>query len=130
MSIGIGTGYHGNSVVEHKDDKDRTEIDATSSELEIKQKVFEKVSQRMKELALGERSDPSNRAELNPDVIVISDDQTVVFEAQNERASMLLRRKCGWDTETINFRERVRVHPSQSQKFIEALSSAGLKIAQ
>lgn len=67
--------------------------------------------------------------ELNPDVIVIPGDQTVVFEAQNERASALLRRKCGWDTETISVRERIHVHPSQSQKLIDALSTAGLRIA-
>jgi len=104
-------------------------IRETLSESEIKRRIFEKFLRRMRE-SKNNQSSGLFCSELNPDVIVISDDQTVVFEAQNERASMLLRRKCGWDTETINFRERVRVHPSQSQKFIEALSSAGLKIAQ
>jgi len=99
-------------------------------ELETKQQIYEKVQKRMAESASQQREAADFCSELNPDVIVISDDQTVVFESQNERASALLRQKCGWDTETVSMRERVRVHPSRSQKLIETLSAAGLKIAR
>lgn len=67
--------------------------------------------------------------ELNPDIIVISDDQTTVFEAQNECASASLRRLCSWNMETINLRERFRVHPAKTRKLIEALSASGLTVA-
>ena len=73
--------------------------------------------------------DEDSCSRLNPDVIVIPGDQTVVFEAQNERASALMRQKCGWETETIRQRERIQVHPTQSQRIIEALTAAGLKVA-
>jgi hypothetical protein len=95
---------------------------------EIKRQIFEKFLGRLQNLDVG-GAEPNPCPELNPDVIVISGDQTVVFEAQNERASAFLRRKCGWDTETISVRERIRVHPSRSQRLIRALSDAGLKVA-
>jgi len=101
----------------------------TQSESLIKQQIYEKVRKRMTQFSKGGDSVAPLYSELNPDVIVISDDQTVVFESQNERASVLLHQKCGWDTETVSVRERVRVHPSRSQKLIETLSAAGLKIA-
>jgi hypothetical protein len=98
---------------------------------EIKRQIFENFLERIKKLGIdgNRRSTGESCPELNPDVIVISSDQTVIFEAQNERASKLLRRRCGWDTETITLRERIRVHPSQSQKVIGALLAAGLKVA-
>jgi hypothetical protein len=97
---------------------------------EIGRQIFQKLLNRIKNLNIDTPlADAELCPDLNPDIIVIADDQTLVFESQNERASTLLRQKCGWDTETINFRERVRVHPSQSQKFIEVLSAAGLTIA-
>ena len=104
---------------------------SSQSEAEIKQQILEKFVRHLRKLGVDgtRRAFGESCPELNPDVIVISSDQTVVFEAQNERASALLRRKCGWDTETLSSRERIRVHPSQSQKLIELLSSAGLKVA-
>jgi hypothetical protein len=97
---------------------------------EIGRQIFEKFLNRVKKLSVdGICGDADSCPELNPDIIVISGDQTVVFEAQNERASALLRQRCGWDTETISVRERIHVHPSQSQKLVEALSVAGLKVA-
>jgi hypothetical protein len=97
---------------------------------ETRRQIFEKFLARMRNSGIDAgSSDAGSCPELNPDIIVISGDQTVVFEAQNERASALLRCKCGWDTETISQRERIHVHPSQSEKLVEALSAAGLKVA-
>jgi hypothetical protein len=102
----------------------------SKTESQIGREIFEKFLNRMKKLGVdGNCGDADSCPELNPDIIVISDDQTVILEAQNERASALLRRRCGWDTETISIRERIRVHPLQSRKLIEALSAAGLKVA-
>jgi hypothetical protein len=50
------------------------------------------------------------------------------FDPLGDRASTLLRQKCGWDTETISIRERIKVHPAQSQALIRELSEAGLMI--
>jgi hypothetical protein len=97
---------------------------------EIRRQIFEKFLSRVKKMGDGGISGGRDSCpELNPDVIVISSDQTVIFEAQNERASALLRQKCGWETETMRQRERIQVHPTQSQKLIAALSAAGLKVA-
>jgi hypothetical protein len=102
----------------------------SKTESEIGREIFEKFLKRIKKLSVdGKCGDADSCPELNPDIIVISDDETMVFEAQNARASALLRRKCGWDTETLTIRERIRVHPSQSPKLVEALSAAGLKVA-
>lgn len=99
-------------------------------DLETRRQIFEKFLARMKNSGIDVGSGNADSCpELNPDIIVISGDQTVVFEAQNERASALLRRRCGWDTETISKRERIHVHPSQSQKLIAALSAEGLIVA-
>jgi len=67
--------------------------------------------------------------ELNPDVIVILMDNTVIFETRNQRASALLRQKCGWDTETIHRSERIHVHPAETGRLIEALTAAGLIVS-
>lgn len=97
---------------------------------ETRQQIFEKFLAEMRKSRVDVTPGPLDPCpELNPDIIVISGDQTAIFEAQNERASALLRQKCGWDTETISMRERIHVHPSQSQKLIEVLSSSGLKVA-
>jgi hypothetical protein len=64
-----------------------------------------------------------------PDVIVTSGDQTLFFEPQNERASTLLQWYCGMGAGILAVREQVCVHPCESRKIIEALSAAGLKVA-
>lgn len=92
---------------------------------QTRQQIFRKFLARIKASEVEGDCCP----ELNPDIIVVSGDQTVIFEAQNERASAMLRRRCGWETETISVRERIHVHPSQSQKLIEALAAAGLRVA-
>jgi hypothetical protein len=104
--------------------------DEAKREAQIKRQIFEKLLKSVTNLNVDADSvEVDCCPELNPDVIVISNDQTMMFEAQNERASTLLRRKCGWETETISVRERIRVHPSQSGKLIEALLASGLRVA-
>jgi hypothetical protein len=99
----------------------------SQTEAVIRRKILEKFLSRLKELSVNRDTDCC--PELNPDIIVISNDQTVVFEAQNERASALLRQKCGWETETIRQRERICVHPCQSQRIIDELKAAGFAVA-
>jgi hypothetical protein len=66
---------------------------------------------------------------LNPDVIVISDDQSLLFEAQNQRATELLILRCGLAVDCFKLPERIRVHPLRSRKIIDELRTAGLNVA-
>lgn len=99
------------------------DIEPISGESAIKQRIFEKFMRRLAEIR-----DMPFCPELNPDVIVISTDQSFLFEPQNPRASELLRRCCAVDAEGIQVRERVRVHPCQSRKIIDNLRTAGLHV--
>ncbi|MGH7952492.1 MAG: hypothetical protein ACREFE_11320 [Limisphaerales bacterium] len=97
---------------------------------ERQRQMFDTFLQRMKHLSRDKGfNDVEDCPELNPDVIVTSGDQTLMFEPQNERASTLLRRCCGLSAEILDVREKVCVHPCESRKIIEALSAAGLKVA-
>ena len=99
------------------------DLEAASTELVIKQRIFEKFMRRLSEI-----HELPVCPELNPDVIVIPTDQSFLFEPQNPRASELLRRCCGVDAEGIQVRERVRVHPCQSRTIIDNLRTAGLHV--
>ena len=107
-------------------------MSSQQSELDeaTRQKILENVKRRIADMRRAEARQLEFCPELNPDVIVISGNQTMIFETQNERASALLRRKCGWDTETISRRERIRVHPAESSRLIMTLLSEGLNVAQ
>jgi len=93
---------------------------------EIRRKIFEKLVKRMNDLQV---LSPCPCAELNPDVIVISDDRSFLFEPQNQRALELLSRRCGLARESLKLSERIRVHPLRSGKIIDDLVQAGLRIA-
>jgi hypothetical protein len=93
-----------------------------------RQQVFEKVKKRFAELqmsSVGWDFCP----ELNPDIIVISTDQTMLFEPQNQRASEWLQRRCGTGIEDGDKRNSIRVHPSQAQRIVEELKAAGFAVA-
>ena len=101
----------------------------TQSESFIKQQLYEKVHKRMAELASQTDNAASFCPELNPDVIVISDDQSLLFEPQNQRALEVLAVGCGLGMGFFKLTERIRVHPLRSRKIIDDLTVAGLKIA-
>lgn len=67
--------------------------------------------------------------ELNPDVIVISDDQSLLFEPQNQRALELLTVRCGLALDNFKLPERIRVHPLRSRKIIDELKAAGVTVS-
>jgi hypothetical protein len=91
-----------------------------------KRQILEKLFKRMNELENG--GVPEACSELNPDVIVISADQSLLLEPQNQRASELLQRRCGLGMERVQVRERIRVHPFVSRRIIADLKAAGLKV--
>lgn len=97
------------------------------TELEIKQQIYEKTRRRMAEFARQKQAKALCH-ELNPDVIVISDDQSWLFEAQNSRASSWLNKRCGIAADDHDSRERIRVHPCESPKIIAELKAAGFEV--
>lgn len=102
---------------------------ANMSRLEIRNRIFEKVAQRMSKLGIGSPEGREFCPELNPDVIVISDDQSLLFEAQNAWALELMARICGFALETMTLSERIRVHHSRSRQIIENLKAAGATVS-
>lgn len=90
---------------------------------QIERQILNKVRRRMAELALEEIESP-----FRCDIIVISAENSLLFEAQNMHASELLLCRCGLIAEGFAMRDRIRVHPSQSAKIIAALEAAGLKV--
>lgn len=96
------------------------------SESEIKRRIFERFLKRMKELQNNEPADALFCPELNPDVIVISEDRSFLFEPQNLRTTEWLHQHLGM--EKLRVRDRIRVHPSQCEKMIGELKAAGFEV--
>lgn len=97
------------------------------TESEIKQRIFGKVARRMRALSEQMSQDSSYCSELNPDVIVISGEQTMLFEPQNLRVVKWLHRRFGM--EDLEVREQIRVHPARCQMLSEALRAAGFEVS-
>ena len=100
--------------------------DGCPVDLEIKQKIFEKVTKRMNELCIQGSRGFAVCLELNPDVIVISADQSFLFEPQNLQVTEWLHRHFGIDN--LRVRDRIRVHPSQRQRLTAELKAAGFEV--
>jgi hypothetical protein len=116
----------GNHSMENTFNNRETETAATETDSsETRRQIFEKVRQRMVELGLENPFQP----ESSVDIVVISEDKSLLFEPQNSRASELLSQHCGSSQETFTVKDCVRVHPVGSHKIIADLTFAGLKIA-
>jgi len=102
-------------------------VGESKPDLETKRQILEKLGKRKEFLERGPVGGDVC-AELNPDVIVISDDQSWLFEAQNSRASAWLHRRCGTGTDGPDSRERMRVHPCESPKIVAELKAAGFAV--
>ena len=100
-------------------------LSADGVELELKRKIFEKVAKRMSQL---HSLAADFCTELNPDVIVISDDASLLFEPQNSQESEWLRRRFGLNGENLTIRDRIRVHPCQRRGIIAELKAAGFEV--
>lgn len=99
------------------------------SHLEIWNRIFKDVAQQMNELGSGSPKGQEFCPALPPDIIVISDDQSLLFEAQNAWALELLARICGFARETMTLSERVRVHHCRSRQIIDQLTAAGATVS-
>jgi hypothetical protein len=104
-------------------------LETSSYELEpeIKRQIFEKFLNRLNQWGSDLNGGSLNFCpELNPDVIVISSDQTLMLEPQNLRASQWLLRRFRFSSEEA--RERICVHPVQSQGIVDELRAAGFAV--
>jgi hypothetical protein len=101
-------------------------IRETLCESEIRRRIFEKFLRRMRESQNNESLEGLFCSELNPDVIVISDDQSFLFEPQNPRMADWLQQNFG--IQNLSVRDRVRVHPSQCRRIIKELKMAGFEV--
>jgi hypothetical protein len=93
-----------------------------------KRQIFGKVRRKMIELGF-EKSDSElsiNQSE-SPDVIVISDDSSLLFEPQNLRVIEWLHRRFG--VNDLQVRDRLRAHPLQCQEIVGELKAAGFEVA-
>ena len=115
-------------LVEHIKTRIR-DLSNNQPDSEIKRQIFEKLRKRMAELANKQNEAAGFCPELNPDVIVISDDQSFLFEPQNQRALELLTLRCGLLLDGLKLPDRIRVHPLRSPTIIDELRIAGLNVA-
>ena len=91
-----------------------------------KQRILEKIRRRFE--TLQKAKDASFCKELNPDVIVISDDTSLLFEPQNLQSTDWLRRRFGLNSENLTIRGRIQVHPCQRRGILEELKAAGFEV--
>ena len=94
----------------------------TDREDEVKQRIIQKVAKRMDEL----RTHGSVCAELNPDVIVVPSEQSLLFEPQNVRVAEWLSRRLGLNN--LRVRDRIRVHPERNEALARELKAAGFEV--
>ena len=104
---------------------DRRALSADGADWEdkVKRQIFEKVAKRMDEFRFGN----ADCAELNPDVIVISGEQTMLFEPQNLRVVKWLHRRFGM--QNLDVREQIHIHPARCQILAEALRAEGFEVS-
>jgi hypothetical protein len=122
--FGMNTNYcRGIHSMENTFNHQEAEIVGIEPDSETKRKIFEKVAKRMNRL----RSlAAAFCAELNPDVIVISDDRSLLFEPQNSQVTEWLRRR--FALKNLGIRDRLRVHPCQRRGIIAELKAAGFEV--
>ena len=66
---------------------------------------------------------------MKPDVIVIANQQTMLFQPGNRAASEWLHRRCGLVAENMSGDTEIRVHPRRCQSIVAELKAAGFTVA-
>ena len=107
------------------------ESDLSEQEFVIKRQIWEKFERRMKawlrEQALN-HSLLMDSLEMKPDVIVISRNETTLFEPQTPQAHEWLRSRCRLTSENPSGHTEFMVHPQVSQPLIAELKAAGFTV--
>lgn len=86
-----------------------------------RQEIFEKIRKRI----VKSRRKKDFCPELNPDVIVISGDGTLLFQPRKQRALEWLHERYGM---SVDERDSICVHPTRARKIIAELKAAGFTV--
>ena len=122
--------FEDSSVPQRNDREERAPGAADAGMLAAKSRIFRKLARQLGELGFENiQPEPLFYPELTPDVIVIRDDQSLLFEAQNVNALELMAQVCGYDLDSMTLSEQIRVHPCRSPYIIEKLQAAGATVA-
>jgi len=111
-------------------------MNATTSEgdyLLIKQQIWKKFARRMREWHETESRTnfpPLNSSDMNPDVIVIPKNGTLLFEARTPQAAVWLRNRYGLITGTADEDAGILVHPNQQKQLTAELKAAGFAVVE
>jgi len=99
----------------------------------IKQQIWERFTRRLQEWRENESRTafpPLNPSDMNPDVIVIPKNGTLLFEARTPQAAVWLRNKYGLVAGATDEDTGILVHPNQQKKLTAELQAAGFAVSE
>jgi len=106
---------------------------ADTDHLLLKQHLWEKFVRHLHEWRESQStniSPQSNPADMNPDVIVIPKNNTLLFEPRTPQAALWLRTRYRLTPETVENNTGILVHPHQQKQLTEELKAAGFAVAE
>ena len=106
---------------------------AETEHLLIKQHLWEKFADRLREWRDSQSAtlaSQSNPTDMNPDVIVIPQNNTLLFEPRTPQAALWLRNRYRLTPETVENNTGILVHPNQQKQLTEELKAAGFAVAE
>jgi len=102
-----------------------------ADDLLAKQHIWEKFASRLQEWRESESSTTSlNPSDMNPDVIVIPKNNTILFEPRTPQAALWLRTRYRLTPETVENNTAIMVHPYQQKQLTAELKAAGFAVAE
>lgn len=111
------------------------DMNATPAEMDyllIKQKIWEKFTTRLQKWHASESRNlfpPLDPSDMNPDVMVIPKNGTLLFEACTPQALQWLRNRYRLTAETSADDTGIMVHPHQQKQLMAELKAAGFAVA-
>lgn len=112
------------------------DMNTTPAELEylhIKQQIWEKFTSRLQQWQESESREvfpPLNPEDMNPDVIVIPQNGTLLFEPRTPQATSWLRTRFRLAAEAADGDAGILVHPNQQKQLIAELQAAGFTVSE
>ena len=115
------------------DDMDTNAQPAEMDDLLIKQQIWEKFVKRLQKWQETQSHTSFailNQADMNPDIMVIRKNGTLLFEPRTPQAEAWLRNRYGLNTESTDVDTGILVHPHQHKQLTTELKAAGFAIAE
>jgi hypothetical protein len=103
---------------------------ADMDDFHIKRQIWDKFARRLQEWRETESRTafpPLNPSDMNPDVIVIPQNGTLLFEARTPQAAEWLRNRYGLATDEDT---QILVHPHQQRQLTAELKAAGFAVTE